>query len=635
MITVMRRYRRVLQVGLLVVIAAFVITSVVVSGSGRFGGAPSADGVATVNGESIPVERYQRRYQAYMDAYAQIYRERFSPELAERMGLSQQVVNDLVQETLVVQRARSEGLEITDAELNAQIQAIPSFQESGKFAMKRYEEFLKRRGIAASAFEADVRRELTRMKAENTVRAGVKVVDAEAEQAWRLRNENVRAAWALVDVAPLAAGVQVTDQELETYLKAHESDYRQPERRKVVYVTVASKEFAKPPSDAEVEKYYTEHASEYEKPAQVRASHVLVRVPDTGGSEAEDKAKAKIADVIRRAKAGEDFAKLAREISEDPGSKENGGDLGLVRKGEMVPQFEQAVFAMKAGEISAEPVRTPFGFHAIKVTDVQPGGKTPLKEVAPQIRERLAAEAGDRGAKAKAEEVRAKLQSATDFAGEAKKLGQLPIDATIPKTDRSGMAGLTAGTDTMEQAAFDLAPDGVSAPVKTPAGWIVMKNLQSLPAAVPALAEIKDRVAAAVKRERGEAIALERAKQITAEAKTGDWAAAAKKAGATTGETSRFSLAKPAEKLPGDAMLAAFQSPNGAVSDPVKTPQGYYVMKVLERTPAEASGFAGEKEKVTKELLNQKQTQAWQAWVDRARSGAKIDVSPRLTSRRG
>jgi peptidyl-prolyl cis-trans isomerase D len=631
MITVMRRYRRVLQVGLLVVIAAFVITSVVVSGSGTFRSGPSGDGVATVNGETIPVERYQRRYQAYMDAYAQIYRDRFSPEMAERMGLSQQVVNDLVQEALVVQRARAEGLEITDAELNAQIQAIPSFQDGGRFAMKRYEDFLKRRGIAASAFEADVRRELTRMKVENTVRAGVKVADAEAEQAWRLRNENVRAAWALVEVAPLLAGMQVSDADLDTYLKGHENEYRQPERRKIAYVTISPKEFTKSPSDKEVEEYYDKQGSEFEKPAQIRASHVLVRVPETGGSEAEDKAKAKVADVIRRAKAGEDFAKLAKEISEDPGSKENGGDLGLVRKGEMVPQFEQAAFAMKKGEISAEPVRTPFGFHAIKVADVQPGGKTPLKEVAPQIRDRLAAETADRAAKARAEEVRGKLQGATDFAGEAKKLGLTPIDATIPKTDRGGLAG----TDTMEQAAFELAPDGVSTPVKTPAGWVVMKALQSLPAAVPPLAEVKDRVSAALKRERGEGIALERAKQLAAEAKTGDWAAAAKKAGASTGETSRFSLAKPVEKFPGDAMLAAFQSPAGAVSDPVKTPQGYYVMKVLERTPAEASAFASEKEKVTKELLNQKQSQAWQAWVDRARSGAKIDVSPRLTSRRG
>jgi peptidyl-prolyl cis-trans isomerase D len=626
MITVMRRYRRVLQIGLLVVIAAFVITSVVVSGSNTFrGGSVAADSVATVNGETIPVERYQRRYQAYLDAYSQVYRDRFTPELAERMGLPQQVVNDLVQETLVVQRARSEGLEVTDAELNAQIQAIPAFQENGRFAIKRYQEFLKRRGLGASSFEADVRRELTRMKAETTIRSGVKVADAEIEQAWKLRNENVRAAWALVEVAPLTAGVQATDAELETYLKAHEAEYRQPERRKTSYVLVAIRDHIKPVPEADIEKYYSERGAEFERPPQVRAAHILVRVGETGGSEAEDKARVKIADVIKRAKAGEDFGKLAREISEDPGSKANGGDLGLVRKGEMVPQFEQAAFAMKPGEISAEPVRTPFGFHAIKVTEVQPGGKTPLKDVAAQIRDRLSAEAADRAAKARADEARAKLQTASDFSAEAKALGLTPLDTTIPKIERPA----AAPSDVMADTAFALAQDGVSAPVKTPAGWIVMKARETLPAAVPPLAEIKERVAAAVKRERAEGIALERAKQLATEAKAGDFGAAAKKAGATTGETPKFTLSKPAEKLPGDAMLKAFQTPVGGTTDPIKTQQGYYVMKVLERTPPEASGFTGEKDKVSKELLAQKQSQAWQAWVDAARAGAKIDMAPK------
>ncbi len=627
MITVMRRYRRVLQIGLLVVIAAFVITSVVVSGANTFrsGATLGRDSVATVNGEAIPNERYQRRYQAYIDAYTQVYRDRFTPELAERMGLGQQVVNELVQEALVVQRARAEGLEVTDAELNAQIQAIPAFQENGRFALKRYQEFLNRRGMGATAFENDVRRELTRIKAEATVRAGVKLADSEVEQAWRLRNEGVRVAWAAVEVAPLMSGIQVSDADLETYLKTHEAEYRQPERRKVTYVLIATRDFIKPVAESEIEKYYAEHASEFEKPAQIRVAHVLVRVGETGGSEAEDKARAKIADVIKRAKAGEDFAKLARDVSEDPGSKANGGDLGLVRKGEMVPQFEQAAFAMKPGEISPEPVRTPFGFHAIKVLDVQPAGKTPLKDVAAQIRDRLSAEAADRAAKAKADDARAKLQGAADFAAEAKALGLTPLDTTIPKIDRAP----TAPTDGMADTAFTLAQDGVSAPVKTPAGWIVMKARETLPAAVPPLAEIKDRVAAAVKRERAEGVALERAKQLAADAKSGDFTAAAKKAGATTGETPSFTLAKPAEKLPGDAMLKAFQTPVGGTTDPVKTQQGVYVLKVLERTPADASGFAAEKEKVTRELLAQKQGQVWQAWVDAARTGAKIDVSPK------
>jgi peptidyl-prolyl cis-trans isomerase D len=623
MITMMRRYRRVLQVGLLVVIAAFVVTSVVVSGSSTFRGDSPADGVATVNGETIPNDRYQRRYQAYMDAYAQVYRDRFTPELAERMGLSQQVVQDLVQETLVVQRARAEGLEVTDAELNAQIQAIPAFQENGRFAIKRYQEFLKRRGLGAAMFEADVRREFTRMKAETTIRSGVKVVDAEIEHAWKLRNEGVRASWALIEMAPLASAVQVTDAELEAYLKAHESEYRQPERRKVTYVLVSTRDLIKPVSEADIEKYYTEHASDYERPPQVRAAHVLIRIPATGGSEGEDKAREKVADIIKRAKAGEDFAKLARDLSEDPGSKSNGGDLGLVRKGEMVPQFEQAAFALKAGEISPEPVRTPFGFHAIKVSEVQPGGKTPLKEVAAQIRDRVSAANADNAAKAKAEEARAKLQGAADFSAEAKALGLNPLDTTIPKIDRPP----TAAPDLMADAAFALAHDGVSAPVKTPAGWIVIKARETLPPAVPPLAEVKDRVAAALKRERAEAMALERAKQLVTDAKGGDFTASAKKAGASTGDTPVFSLAKPAEKLPGDAMMAAFQTPTGVVTDPVKTQQGYYVLKVLERTAPDPAGFAAEKDKVAKEVLAQKQSQAWQSWVEGARAGAKVEIA--------
>src|SRR2546428_344120 len=335
MITFMRRYRRTLQVGLLVIVAAFVASLFIFGTSGRDGGG-ARDSVATVNGEKISVERYQRRYQEYLSMYAQMMRERFNPEMAERMGLPQQVVEDLVLEALAVQKAQSEGL-------------------------------------------------------------------------------------------------AATDEELQAYVKEHSAELRQPERRRVQYVAMGPKEFTKPVTDAEVEKYYAEHTQEFETPKKARAAHVLVRVGETGGSEAEDKAKAKIADVIRRAKAGEDFGKLAREVSEDPGTKDKGGELGLVGKGEMVPAFEQGLFDLKKGEVSPEPVRSPFGYHAIKVYEVQDGGKKPLKDVASPIRERLQAEAADRGARARADEGRATLLGAGDFTAEAKKLGLTPHDAMIAR----------------------------------------------------------------------------------------------------------------------------------------------------------------------------------------------------------
>src|SRR5262249_32440794 len=159
---------------------------------------------------------------------------------------------------------------------------------------------------------------------------------------------------------------------VDAYLKAHQAQFTRPERRRLLYVMVTPGE-PRPVSDQEVEAYYKEHTAEFERPPRVHVAHVLVRVPPVGGSEAENGAKAKIAAVIKRAQAGEDFGKLAREVSEDTSNAAQGGDLGLVGRGELVPQFEQAAFALKKGEVSPAPVRTPFGYHAIKVTDVQEG----------------------------------------------------------------------------------------------------------------------------------------------------------------------------------------------------------------------------------------------------------------------
>src|SRR5213083_1762048 len=566
----MRRYRRGLQVGLLVVIAAF-IASLFVFGQRGFGDGAGRDAVATVNGESIPLARYQQRYQAFMEAYARIYRDRFSPELAERLGLPQQVVNELIQEALIVQRARAEGLLVTDEELNAQIQAVPAFQENGRFALKRYQEYVRRRGLAAAAFENEMRRELTRMKVEQAVRGGVKVTPAEVEHAFVLRREEARAAWALVEFGPLIAAASASDDELGKYLGAHQDEFRQPERRRILSVTLTPKDFLKPVADA-------------------------------------------------------------KEASEDPGSASKGGDLGWVGAGELVPQFEQALFALKKGEMSPEPVRSPFGFHAIRVLDVRAGGKKPLKDVAGQIHSRLQTEATEKAMQARAEAIRRELLAAQDFTAEAKRLGLAAVESTVSRTDR--FAGVSA-PDPLEEAAFNLAQGGVSPPVKTPAGLVLLKAVATIPAGVPALAEIKDRVALAVRREKAEAQARERATQLAEAAKGGDFLAAAKRAGAVTGETSRFSRAKPAEKLPGDAMLAALRAPLDAVTEPVKAPQGYYVLRVLERVAPDPGALAGERATVTKEVLAQKQSQAWESWLNAARVNAKVEVHFNPTSRRG
>src|SRR5262249_49797320 len=312
-----------------------------------------------------------------------------------------------------------------------------------------------------------------------------------------------------------------------------------------------------------------------------------------------------------------------QQLSEDSGTAPRGGDLGLVSRGEVVPQFEQALFALKKGEVSPEPVRTPFGFHAIKATDIQEGGRKPLKDVAGQIRSRLSAEAAAGAAKERAAQIGPPLKAAKDCMAEAKKLGLEPIETTMAKLDR--VPGL-AGTDTLEDAAFALAQGGVSTPVSTPAGLVLLKVVATIPAGVPPLAEIKDKATASVKRQRPERPAPAGAKQLAAPAQRGDLAGPAKRAGAPTGEPPRSSGPRPAEKLPADAMMAALQTPAGQLSAPVKAQQGYYVVKVLERVAPDMSGLAAERDKLLKEVLVQKQSLAWESWLNGARANARIET---------
>jgi peptidyl-prolyl cis-trans isomerase D len=630
MITFMRRYRVLLQIGLVVIVVVFIASSFIF-GWRSFDGSGGGDRVATVNGESISRKQYQDRYQQVLDYYAQVNRGRLTPEMAEQLGLSQRVVEDLVTEAVVVQRAQAEGLGLDDEEFNAAVHSMREFQDNGRFSMDRYQRFLQVRGVDA---EQDLRRYLTVRKVQRLVAGGARVTDAELEQAWQTRHEQVRAAWAVVEAGPLAAAVTVSDAEAAEYLAAHGDEFKQPERRRVQYVTLVAKDFTPKVSDADVEKYYTEHPKEFSTPHQVHASHVLARVGETGGSEAEDKARAKIVDVIRRAKAGEDFAKLARENSEDPGSRDKGGDLGWVNKGDMVPAFEQPLFALKKGELTPEPVRTPFGYHAIKVTDVREGASKPLKDVAAQIRDRLAADAADKAARAKADETRPALQQAKDFMAQARALGLAPLETTMTKVGRPPGLPPGVGPDTLEEAAFALALGGVTEPVKTPTGWVLLKAIDAIPAGVPPLAEIHDRVVAVVKRQKADVLAAGRAKQLADDARSGPLEAAARKDGAAYGETPRFSRAKPAEKLPGDAQLVALQTPTGETSPPVRTPQGYYIVKVLERVPAGPVDPL-ERDKLEKELVTQKQNQIWERWVLAARGDARIDVVGQRPARRG
>ncbi len=628
LIGAMREYFKGLKLVLVFVIVAFIATSLFYFGSGSLKGDGARSAApATVNGEEIPAGRFQRMQRNYIESYRRAYRQDITPESAERMGLTQQVVNDLVQEALIIQQATRESITVGDEELRLRIQSIPAFQGDGRFSRDRYLTQLKQARIEPGEFETDVRRDLVRQKMEALVKDGIKVSDAEVEQAYMMRFERVRANWASIESAPLMAQVTVSDADAEAYVKTHEAQFSRPDRRRIQYVLIAPKAFVKAVPDADAEAYYEEHRAEFERPKRLKTSHILVRVPPTGGGEAENKSKTKIGEAIRRAKAGEDFGTLAKEMSEDTATASQGGDLGFVGKGEMVPQFEEAVFALKKGEISPQPVRTPFGYHAIMVSDVQGGGVQPFRDAAVKIKEKLAVERSEHAAQAKADEAKPALTAAKDFAAEAKKLGVDSKEATVARGD--GLDGI--GRDPqLEEALFGLTAGGVSPPVKTSGGFVIARAAESFPAGVPPFAEIKDKAVNAFKRDRAGVLAGERAKAFASSVeKGGDFLAAARRDKLPAGETPFFSRGEPPkdqEAVPSAVLLAAPQIPTGRISEPVRAGTGFYVVKTVERRAADPQGFDKVRDQMRVQLLEAKRNHAWERWIKALFAGAKIQV---------
>src|SRR5580765_8518944 len=237
----MREYFKSLKFILVIIVVAFVVTSVVYFGTGNTGsGGGTPNIVGTVNGEEIPTERFRRTQANLIEQYERMTRQRLTPEMIERLGLNQRVMSELVNETLIVQTAAREGVRVSDDELRSRIQDMREFQQDGRFSRARYLRILKQVRLEPGSFEAEMRRQIIRKKIEDLVKDGVKVSDAELQEAYSARNQQVRMAYASIDTTPLMAGVTVPDADLEPYVKAHPAQFTRPERRRIQYVIVSA-----------------------------------------------------------------------------------------------------------------------------------------------------------------------------------------------------------------------------------------------------------------------------------------------------------------------------------------------------------------------------------------------------------
>jgi peptidyl-prolyl cis-trans isomerase D len=629
----MRRHKGWLKWSLGLVVVAFIILYIpdFLRAKDPAAGALPGDRIAQVNGRGVSVLEFRMAYQRQVAAYRQAYGANVSDQLLRQLGFEQQVLQQLINEQAMVGEAERLGMTITDDEVRRRILAMPEFQLNGQFVGEaQYQAMLNsaRPPMTPGEFEAGLRRQMLVEKLRGLVTDWVAVTDAEADAEYVRRNEKVKVQLVHVGSSAFLGQMTATDAEVAAYFDAHKETYRIGERRRVRYLLV-DVEALRPgiivPS-REVERYYNDNIEMFSTPEQVRASHVLFKTEGTDA--AADTAAAE--KVLQQAKAGADFAELAKKYSEDESNAKLGGDLDYFARGRMVPEFEEAAFGAQPGLIP-ELVKSSFGFHLIKVVDKKPGSVRTFDEVKAQIREQLVGERAQRLADVRAEEVAKEIKAPADLDTAAKARGWKVEETGFFAADEPILA--LGAAPQVSAAIFALKEGEVSAPLRVGRGYAIAVLSGRQEPALPKLDDVKDRVRTDVLREKAGKAASDRVAAVAATLKTApDFAAAAKTAGfdAKSSELIARGAAFPEVGVSAPVEKAAFALAAGAVSAPVITGDGATIVKVLERQDVKPAEMAASRESVRQDLLNERRTEFFTAYMVKARERMKIELNREL-----
>lgn len=591
----------------------------------------------TVNGQAIAFNDFQAAYGNLYQLYQNIYREQFTPTLERQLKLVQKALDGVINQTLLLDEAKRQGLEVSKQELVDAIAKIPAFQQNGAFSKERYLQMLGAQRLTAEEFEEMQRRDLLVGKVRDGLQKNLAVTDAEIEQEFRNRQEKVNLEVVRVAPAAFESQVRVTDQQLAAFFEPRKEEFRTAEEVALKYVEFSPQSYADQVTfeDAELETFYRRNLDRYETPEQAHAAHILVRVPEGADEAARKQKRAQAEKLLAEAKGGKDFAALARDFSDDKASAVNGGDLGNFGRGMMVPTFEQAVFGLKPGEISGL-VETQFGYHIIKLIAYNEAKVRSLSDVKDEIKRALRAE--------KAQQLA--FEKAMDAYNVNRKGGTLEAAAkagglTIRETGRfarDGVAGSLGRNEELVNAAFLLGDNELGRPVKTDRTVVLFALKERLPSRIPTLADARARVEVAYRKEQAKVMARTAAERLLSAAqKGGGLAVPARAIGQLAEETGPFSRSYspfvPKVGTSEELAKAAFAlNVPGACIGKVYEIDGHFVVAALKNREAANPLLldAAQRKELSQALLERKQTEVVQKHLEELKSAAKIEIAPQV-----
>jgi peptidyl-prolyl cis-trans isomerase D len=631
MIRILQQDNRATKAVFAVIIGAAIVTMVITLVPGIFNddnaGGTTGTVYATIKspgflgrfaGDSISVKTLDVQRAAERQLQQNQLPEQYLPLVMDRAGQAQ------VERKVLQHEADKLGLAVSDADLRTYLQTGPYsqyfFPEGHFIGEDRYIDFIENQArMSVADFEAAVKSDIELQRLQALVTGGVSVSDSAVKADYLQSGTKVKFDYAVISAADIKATINPTDAELQDFFKKSSARYANaiPEARKISFISFDASNLPAAPSmvsDADVQAYYQAHQADYKTPEQVKTRHILISVAKGADAKTDAAAKAKAEDVLKQVKAGGNFAELAKKYSEDPGSKDTGGELPMIATSGLDPAYAQAAMLLSPGQTSPL-VRSQFGYHIIQTEEKNVASVKPLAEVKPQIMAQLQTQ----------KSASASQTFAAQLTAEAKKSGLEKTAAAhnlhVTTTDfvqKAGIIPSLSDSTGLLAAAFDAPKGGDPQSATTGDGYAIFQVVDIKPAHAPDFAEYKSHSLDDYRTEKtpellnAQLIKLsDRAKVLSDLHK----AAAEMKLDVKTSDlVGRDGQVAGIGALTGAASVA-FTLPKGGISGPINEGANGAVLQLTDKQEPSAADIAAHYDATKEQLLNEKRQEAFSVFA--------------------
>jgi peptidyl-prolyl cis-trans isomerase D len=588
-----------------------------------------------INGEEITFPQFQQAYDRAYQRLSGQFGGNVPKGLAETLGVKQQVIMQLIQTTLLRQGAEKMGLLVSGQEIRQIIEEMVQFQENGVFNIERYKAVLATNRMAPTKFEDSMRIDrLSEVAAREIGNFASVATDFEIQDVYSQQNEKIAVKYVKVSPGQFVDKVKIDDNALKAWFETVKENYKSEAKIKLKYLafTYASVGRKITIDTSKIEEYYQNNIDIYQVPEQRHARHILLKASEEDSAERHQEQAKKAGEIQKLAKKGGDFSALAREYSEGP-SKDSGGDLGFFSAGQMVPAFDEAVFAMQPGDIS-EVVKTQFGYHIILLEKIQPAKTRPLGEVTAEITTTLQ----QKEAESLTFQVANDAYEGIIGAGSLTKYAETNPDIHIQETDffprNNAPADLKTDTQFLDKA-FELNKGELSSLIKGQSGYAILFAEDLKEPAIPAFESKKDILLKDYQKAQAKEMAETAAKEMLNKLREGkELEVMAQEIGVTVVDSGFLKRSDQNDKttfppsLLGDAFLLSPSSP--LPEKPGKVGDDFFVYSFLDRQIPTMPDNSEQIEKYRENLLRFKQQQLLSAWLRHLEIESKITRHPSL-----